>query len=191
MSVRKSEDPPNFERREEVGHDESPLVHARHRDEGWTMGDDPSPQECTSNFFREQDGRPPCTATAVWKVVEDYGLHMSIGFYCDADLPAEHRNRATTATVIPTVAGVVTADSTKEIARRHGHTGPTGCQDCGTTQGVHFGSWFDPKTGESGDFFQCCSCGLKAGDPPIDHAYCPTADGTLRGMEGGACEQRT
>jgi hypothetical protein len=30
----------------------------------------------------------------VWKVVEDHGMHLSIGFWCDADLPAEHRQTA-------------------------------------------------------------------------------------------------
>lgn len=68
--------------------------------------------------------------------------------------------------------GKYAADSTEEIARRHGHTGPTCCQECGTTEGLHFGSWFDPKTKESGDFFLCCSCGIKGGDTFIDHANC-------------------
>jgi hypothetical protein len=62
--------------------------------------------------------------------------------------------------------------TTTDIARRHGHTGPTNCQDCGTTENVHFGSWFNPETRESGNFLQCCACGIKAGDAPIDHADC-------------------
>ncbi|NYV73123.1 hypothetical protein [Streptomyces sp. UH6] len=64
----------------------------------------------------------------------------------------------------------VDQNSTTEIARRHGHAGPTNCQDCGTTENVHFGSWFDPATGESGNFLQCCNCGIKAGDPIYVHA---------------------
>ena len=62
--------------------------------------------------------------------------------------------------------------TTTDIARAHGHTGPTNCQDCGTTESVHFGSWSDPKTGESGNFLQCCACGIKAGDPIYVHAEC-------------------
>lgn len=69
-------------------------VHVRHCAEGWPMGGSSTPEECTSNFFRQQDGRPPCTSTAVWRVVEDHGLHLTIGLYCDADLPAEHLHHA-------------------------------------------------------------------------------------------------
>ncbi|MFL6096132.1 MAG: hypothetical protein ACJ71Y_11840 [Blastococcus sp.] len=65
--------------------------------------------------------------------------------------------------------------TTTDIARRHGHTGPTNCQDCGTTENVHFGSWFDPKTRESGNFLQCCACGIKTGDPIYVHAECGAA----------------
>ncbi|MFE5217497.1 MULTISPECIES: hypothetical protein [unclassified Streptomyces] len=65
-----------------------------------------------------------------------------------------------------------TESPTSTIARRHGHTGPTVCQDCGTTEGLHFGSWADPSTGESGDFLQCCACGIRAGDPAYVHANC-------------------
>jgi hypothetical protein len=64
---------------------------------------------------------------------------------------------------------------TTAIARLHGHTGPTNCQDCGSPDNVHFGSWADPKTGESGDFLQCCACGIKAGDPLYVHAECGAA----------------
>lgn len=73
--------------------DNAPEVRVFHRVDGWEMGR-PGPETCTSNFHRQQDGRPACTATAVWKVVEDHGMHLSIGFYCDADLPAEHRHLA-------------------------------------------------------------------------------------------------
>jgi hypothetical protein len=62
--------------------------------------------------------------------------------------------------------------TTTDIARAHGHNGPTNCQDCGTTESVHFGSWFNPETRESGSFLQCCSCGIKAGDPIYTHVEC-------------------
>jgi hypothetical protein len=62
--------------------------------------------------------------------------------------------------------------TTTDIARAHGHTGPTNCQDCGTTENVHFGSWWDPKTRKGGSFLQCCACGIKAGDPIYTHAEC-------------------
>lgn len=73
--------------------DEVPEVRVFYRAAGWTMAD-PGTEPCTTNFHREQDGRPPCTDTAVWKVVEDHGLHLTIGFYCDADLPDQHRQAA-------------------------------------------------------------------------------------------------
>lgn len=62
--------------------------------------------------------------------------------------------------------------TTNDIARAHGHTGPTNCQDCGTTENVHFGSWWHPETHEGGNFLQCCNCGIKAGDPMYTHAEC-------------------
>ncbi|MFG3586590.1 hypothetical protein [Streptomyces sp. NPDC047990] len=71
----------------------APEVRAFHRADGWEMNR-PEPEACTSNFQRQQDGRPACMETAVWKVVEDHGMHLSIGFYCDADLPAERRHLA-------------------------------------------------------------------------------------------------
>lgn len=74
--------------------DASPAVRVFHRTDGWTMGDSTTAEACTTNYHRQQDGRPPCTDTAVWKVVESHGLVMSIGFYCDNDLPAEHRPAA-------------------------------------------------------------------------------------------------
>ncbi|MFD7705615.1 hypothetical protein [Streptomyces sp. NPDC059786] len=77
--------------------DPEPEVRVFRRDGGWTM-QSPGPEPCTTNFHRQQDGRPPCTAPAVWKVVEEHTSAdgfptLSIGFYCDADLPAEHRPR--------------------------------------------------------------------------------------------------
>jgi hypothetical protein len=65
--------------------------------------------------------------------------------------------------------------TTTDIARRHGHTGPLVCQDCGTTELLHYGSWFDPSTGQSGDFLQCCTCGITAGDPAYVHDDCAPA----------------
>lgn len=62
--------------------------------------------------------------------------------------------------------------TTTEIARAHGYTGPPVCQDCGTSENLHFGSWFNPDTGESGDFLECCACGIKAGDPADVHGDC-------------------
>lgn len=71
-----------------------PTIHVRHSSNGWPTPDYTDLADCTTNFHREQDGRPACTATAVWRVVEDHGLYLTIGFYCDADLPAEHRPAA-------------------------------------------------------------------------------------------------
>lgn len=59
---------------------------------------------------------------------------------------------------------------TTATVRNHGHNGPTNCQDCGTTESVHFGSWFDPETKESGNFLLCCSCAIKGGDPVYVHS---------------------
>jgi hypothetical protein len=73
---------------------DGPEVRVFHCADGWTMGGSQTPEACTSNHFRQQDGRPACEAAAVWKVVEDQGMHLSIGFYCDTDLPAEHRHLA-------------------------------------------------------------------------------------------------
>ncbi|WP_405676743.1 hypothetical protein OG292_19140 [Streptomyces sp. NBC_01511] len=67
------------------------IVRTFHRDSGWVLPDYTDLADCTTNHHRAQDGRPLCTDTAVWKVVEDHGMHLTIGFYCDADLPAEHR----------------------------------------------------------------------------------------------------
>jgi hypothetical protein len=68
-----------------------PTVHVHHRPGGWVLPDYSDLADCMTNYQREQDGRPPCTAPAVWKVVEDYGMHLTIGFYCDTDLPDQHR----------------------------------------------------------------------------------------------------
>lgn len=71
-----------------------PIVRVFRRPAGWVMRDFTDLERCTTNFHREQDGRPACTGIAAWKVVEDHGMHLSIGFYCDADLPAEHKPQA-------------------------------------------------------------------------------------------------
>jgi hypothetical protein len=63
-------------------------------DAGWVLPDFTDLADCTSNHIPDNAGRPPCTAAAVWKVVEDHGMHLTIGFYCDADLPAKHRPTA-------------------------------------------------------------------------------------------------
>lgn len=68
--------------------DPGPIVRVFRRDAGWVMTGSES-EDCTTNFHRAQDGRPACTETAVWRVVEDHGMHLTIGFYCDADLPAD------------------------------------------------------------------------------------------------------
>lgn len=67
-----------------------PIVRVFRNPAGWIMTGS-EPEECTTNFHRQQDGRPACTDTAVWKVVEDHGLRLDIGFYCDTDLPDQHK----------------------------------------------------------------------------------------------------
>ena len=79
--------------------DPGPVVRVFRDDTGWVLPDFTDLADCTTNFHRAQDGRPGCTATAVWKVVAEHesadGFPMlSIGFYCDADLPTEHRPNA-------------------------------------------------------------------------------------------------
>lgn len=79
--------------------DPGPSVRVFRRPAGWVLPDFTDLADCTSNFHRAQDGRPACTGIAVWKVVEEHesadGFPMlSIGFYCDTDLPDEHRQQA-------------------------------------------------------------------------------------------------
>ena len=79
------------------GEPEGPDVRVFHRAGGWTLPDYSDLADCSANFHREQDGRPLCTGTVVWKVVREHesadGFPMlTISFYCDADLPAEHRH---------------------------------------------------------------------------------------------------
>jgi hypothetical protein len=72
-----------------------PVVHVRHDPRGWVLPDYTDLHPCTSNHHRAQDGREPCTAIAVWRVVEDHdgetSLVLSLSFWCDADLPDEYR----------------------------------------------------------------------------------------------------
>ena len=86
-------DGPEGDEPDEVDEDPGPIIRTFRRDTGWIMTGS-EPEECTSNHHREQDGRPPCTDPAVWRVVEDCGMHLNIAFYCDADLPDEHRPSA-------------------------------------------------------------------------------------------------
>jgi hypothetical protein len=74
--------------------DTSPEVRVFHCPTGWVTPDYTDFADCTTNHQRQQDGRPACTATAVWKVVADHGMHLSIGFYCDTDLPDALREAA-------------------------------------------------------------------------------------------------
>jgi hypothetical protein len=68
-----------------------PIVRVRYHPTGWVMRDYTDLESCTSNHFRAQDGRPACTTRAVWKVVEDHGMHLTLSFWCDADLPEQHK----------------------------------------------------------------------------------------------------
>ncbi|WP_435279129.1 hypothetical protein [Streptomyces sp. 1222.5] len=77
--------------------DAEPTVRVFHSADGWALPDYTDLADCTTNFHRAQDGRPACTETAVWKVVEQRGLNLTIAWYCDGDLPAEHRPLATPA----------------------------------------------------------------------------------------------
>jgi hypothetical protein len=73
-----------------------PKVRVFHSADGWALPDYSDLADCTTNFQRAQDGRPACSSTPVWKVVEDHSMHLTIGFYCDADLPEQHRHLAPT-----------------------------------------------------------------------------------------------
>jgi len=64
-------------------------THTHHNPNGWTLPAlSPHPQECTTNH---QPQPTPCTAPAVWKIVELRGLSATLSFWCDTHLPAEHR----------------------------------------------------------------------------------------------------
>jgi hypothetical protein len=69
-----------------------PTVRVHHNPSGWVLPDFTDLADCTTNHL--PGNTEPCTAPAVWKVVEDHGLHLTIGFWCDTDLPAKHRAAA-------------------------------------------------------------------------------------------------
>ncbi|MFE9850276.1 hypothetical protein ACFYPN_15900 [Streptomyces sp. NPDC005576] len=71
-----------------------PKIRVDHHSDGWLLPDYSDYAECTTNFHRTQDGRPPCADTAVWKVFEDHGMHQTFRWYCDTDLPAQYRQLA-------------------------------------------------------------------------------------------------
>jgi hypothetical protein len=68
-----------------------PIVRVRRNPAGWVLPDYTDLADCTSNHTPDNASRLPCTATAVWRVVEDHGMHLTITFWCDTDLPDEHR----------------------------------------------------------------------------------------------------
>lgn len=68
-----------------------PSINVHHHPGGWTLPDYSDLADCTPNYHRAQNGQPTCTDAVVWKVVEDYGLHLTIRFYCDSDFPARVR----------------------------------------------------------------------------------------------------
>lgn len=71
---------------------DAPEIRVAHRLTGWLLPYlSPDTQDCTTNHIPENEGRPPCTAAAVWKVVELYDMHATVSFWCDTHLPAEHR----------------------------------------------------------------------------------------------------
>ncbi|MEH0587402.1 hypothetical protein QA942_26280 [Streptomyces sp. B21-106] len=76
-----------------------PDIRVFHRADGWTVPYEPGTQTCTINHVPEDEGRQACTATAVWKVVEQRDFGLTIGFWCHDHLPAEHRHLATPPTV--------------------------------------------------------------------------------------------
>jgi hypothetical protein len=68
-----------------------PIIRVLRRESGWVLPDYTDLADCTSNHHRAQEGREPCTGIAVWRVVEDHGMHLTISWWCDTDLPAVHR----------------------------------------------------------------------------------------------------
>jgi len=68
-----------------------PVVRVHRRDADWVLPDFTDLADCTTNHIPDNEGQPPCTGTAVWKVVELYDMHATAGFWCDNHLPDEHR----------------------------------------------------------------------------------------------------
>lgn len=73
---------------------EGPDIIVRHNPAGWPLPDYSDLADCTTNHQPQHAGRPACTAPAVWRVVEDHGMHLTISFWCDAHLSDEHRSLA-------------------------------------------------------------------------------------------------
>ena len=73
-----------------TGDDEGPEVRVFHRAGGWVFSFEPGVQPCT--ITRRPEGRQDCTDTAVWKVVENHGMHLTISTWCDGHLPDERRH---------------------------------------------------------------------------------------------------
>lgn len=66
-----------------------------HNPIGWHLPAlSPDTQDCTTNHTGERNDGPPCTGVAVWKVVEFHDLSATLSFWCDTDLPADHRDAA-------------------------------------------------------------------------------------------------
>lgn len=75
---------------------EPPEIRVRHRAAGWTvLALSVDPQDCTTNHLPDNAGQPPCTATAVWRVVQLCDMHATVGFWCDTHLPDKHRRPIT------------------------------------------------------------------------------------------------
>lgn len=72
-----------------------PVVRVFHRPAGWLHAFlSPDVQDCTRNHQPAHKGKPRCTATAVWKVVEQHPMHLTVSFWCNTHLPTEHRTAA-------------------------------------------------------------------------------------------------
>ena len=74
---------------------EAPEIRVARRPAGWLLPYlSPDVQDCTTNHIPENEGQLPCAAVAVWKVVELYDMHATVSFWCESDLPVEHRPAA-------------------------------------------------------------------------------------------------
>ena len=66
------------------------------RDEGWPSKNHLATEPCRSVLARLNAGLPRCEAVAVWKVERCSRVggawYVTIGYYCDVDLPAEDRS---------------------------------------------------------------------------------------------------
>lgn len=80
-------------------HADATKTRVLHQPAGWTIPTlAPGPQLCTTNHTPEHADLAPCTDTAVWKVVEHWdnggSFGLTLSFWCDTHLPAEHRPAA-------------------------------------------------------------------------------------------------